>query len=255
MLFKPVHSAVFSEILSEIENAKTPKTIFRRKLTFIHKGGHLKDYFERLYEEAACKWGLKPDFILAHFWDMFSKGKVLDLGMGEGRNALFLAEKGFEVEGVDLSEKTVERCLKLAKERKLSVRACVGDLRDFKILEEEYTLIVAAGASLNFLKKSEINEVANRMIKGVKKGGFIYLSVVSTSDPFCKKLASKEIPVEKNTFYVSRLGTNVHYFTYEEVKELFSELQTIIHLEGLELDLHDKPHYHGIIYYLGKRSL
>ena len=36
----------------------------------------------------------------------------------------------------------------------------------------------------------------------------------------------------------------------EEIKQLFPDFQTIIHLRGLELDFHNKPHYHGIIYYL-----
>ena len=213
----------------------------------------MKDYFEKLYEGVVCKWGLKPDFILVHFLDLFQKGKVLDLGMGEGRNALFLAEKGFNVEGVDLSETAIKRCLQLAKERNLNIKAHVGDLRDFRIQANRYSLIIAAGAALNFLKKNEIEMIVDKMRNGVVKGGFIYISVVSTSDPRYEKLRAQQTPVEENTFYISRIGTYVHYFTYEEVKKLFSGFQTIIHLAGLELDFHDKPHYHGMIYYLGKK--
>jgi len=213
----------------------------------------LTDYFERLYAEKACKWGLKPDFILVHFLDLLSKGLVLDLGMGEGRNAIFLAQNGFDVEGIDISKTAVNRCLRLAKEKNVDIRAHVGDLRDFKISKDKYSLIIVAGASLNFLKKSEIEEVAVRMRKGVKKNGFIYVSVVSTEEPLCKKLRSQQAPVEENTFYVSHIGTYVHYFTYKEVKELFPDFQTIIHLAGLELDFHNKPHHHGIIYYLGQK--
>ena len=62
----------------------------------------MAEYFEKLYKESECRWGLKQDFILAHFLDLVPKGMVLDLGMGEGRNAIFLAEKGFEVEGIDI---------------------------------------------------------------------------------------------------------------------------------------------------------
>ena len=216
--------------------------------------GNLKDYFERLYEGKVCKWGLKPDFLLVHFSDLFPKGNVLDLGMGEGRNALFLAEKGFNVEGIDLSETAIERCLQLAKERSLNIKAYVGDLRDLRVQTNKYSLIIAAGATLNFLKRKEIETIADRMRNGVKKGGFIYISVISTSDPQYEKLKSQQTPVEENTFYVSHIGAYVHYFTYEEIKNLFSGFQTIIHLTGLELDFHDKPHYHGMIYYLGKRT-
>ena len=214
----------------------------------------MKDYFEKLYEGVACKWGLKPDFILVHFLDLFLKGKVLDLGMGEGRNALFLAERGFNVEGIDLSKTAIERCLQLAKERNLDIEAHAGDLRDFRILANKYSLTISTGASLNFLKKNEIETIIDRVRKGIVKGGFIYVSVISTSDPQYEKLKSQQTPVEENTFYVSRIGAYVHYFTYEEVQRLFPGFQTIIHLGGLELDFHDKPHYHGMIYYLGKKS-
>lgn len=213
----------------------------------------LAEYFEGLYAETSCRWGFKPDFVLAHFLELFPRGNVLDLGMGEGRNAIFLAEKGFAVEGVDLSKTVVERCIKLATERKVFVDAHVGDLRDFKISEAKYSLIVAAGASLNFLKKDEIKEIVKRMKKGVQKGGFIFVSVVSTDDPSCKKLQVQQVPEEKNTFYVSRIGSHVHYFTFSEVKKLFKDMQTILHLKGLELDFHNTPHYHDIIYYLGKK--
>jgi SAM-dependent methyltransferase len=226
---------------------------WRRINEEILRGGNLMDYFEKLYEGVACKWGHKPDFILAHFLDLFPTGLVFDLGIGEGRNAIFLAEKGFDIEGIDISKTAVERCLQLAKERNVNIKAYAGDMRDFKVPEEKYSLIVAAGASLNFLKKSEIKEIVVRMRKSVKKGGFVYISVVSTEEPLFKKLMVQQVPVEENTFYVSHIDTYVHYFTYEEIKQLFPDFQTIIHLRGLELDFHNKPHYHGIIYYLGKR--
>lgn len=213
----------------------------------------MTEYFEKLYAETACKWGLKPDFILVHFLELFPRGIVLDLGMGEGRNAIFLAEKGFEVEGVDVSKTAIDRCVQLAKERNVVVNAHVGDLKNFKIAEEKYSLIIAAGASLNFLKRSEIEKVARKITKGVKKGGFVFVSVTSTDDTSCKKLRAQQVTTDENTFYVSRMGTYVHYFTYKEIKKLFSDMQTIIHLKGLELDFHDSPHYHDIIYYLGKR--
>lgn len=173
--------------------------------------------------------------------------------MGQGRNAIFLAEKGFAVEGVDVSKTGIDRCIQLAKERNVVINVHVADLRDFKIAEEKYSLIVAAGASLNFLERNEIEKVARKITKGVKKGGFVFVSVISTDDTSCKKLRAQQVPTEENTFYVSRISSYVHYFTYKETKKLFSNMQTIIHLKGLELDFHDTLHYHDIIYYLGKR--
>jgi len=46
--------------------------------------------------------------------------------MGEGRNAIFIAERGFDVEGVDISKTAVDRCLQLDKERNVVINAQVG---------------------------------------------------------------------------------------------------------------------------------
>lgn len=42
-----------------------------------------------LYAETPCKWGFKHDFILTHFLELFPRGRVPNLGMGEGRNTIF----------------------------------------------------------------------------------------------------------------------------------------------------------------------
>lgn len=42
-------------------------------------------------------------------------GQALDIAMGTGRNALYLAKMGFEVEGVDISEEAVSIALESAK--------------------------------------------------------------------------------------------------------------------------------------------
>ena len=70
--------------------------------------------------------------------------KVLDLGCGEGRNALFLAEAGFDVSAVDISEAGIGKLRALADERGLDVRTEVADIRDYRI-SESYDLIMAHG--------------------------------------------------------------------------------------------------------------
>ncbi|MGQ9506950.1 MAG: class I SAM-dependent methyltransferase [Candidatus Bathycorpusculaceae bacterium] len=107
----------------------------------------MTEYFEKLYAESACKWGFKPDFILVHFLELFPRGIVLDLGMGEGRNALFLAEKGFDVEGVDVSKTAVDKCIQLAKARNVVVNVHVCDLKEFKITEEILTYCICWSVS------------------------------------------------------------------------------------------------------------
>jgi 2-polyprenyl-3-methyl-5-hydroxy-6-metoxy-1,4-benzoquinol methylase len=76
--------------------------------------------FEQLYKDHGCVWGKEPDEWLKMFAkNIKQKGKVLEIGVGEGRDAIWMAEQGFEVEGIDNAEAGIEKVQKMARERKL----------------------------------------------------------------------------------------------------------------------------------------
>ena len=56
------------------------------------------------YFRCPCFWGTAPGKYVKKIPTYVQKGKVLDLGAGEGKNSIFLAEKGFEVIAVEVSE-------------------------------------------------------------------------------------------------------------------------------------------------------
>ncbi len=57
-----------------------------------------------------------PARFLVENLNLLPKGRALDVAMGYGRNAVFLAQAGFEVEGVDISPEGAAAALKAAKE-------------------------------------------------------------------------------------------------------------------------------------------
>ena len=67
------------------------------------------------YKEQDCLWGLEPNKYVVQIPKIIKSGKVLDIGVGEGRNALFLAKQGFEVLGIDILKEAVNKFLKSAK--------------------------------------------------------------------------------------------------------------------------------------------
>src|SRR6185503_2416012 len=69
-------------------------------------------------------------------------GKALDIGMGQGRNSLFLAALGWDVTGFDISEVGVKQAQAEAQKRGLKLNAQVGDVDKFNYGKAQYDLVV-----------------------------------------------------------------------------------------------------------------
>lgn len=211
--------------------------------------------WEDAYRSVESLWGLKPDRTLTEYAKIVPEGVVLDLGIGEGRNALFFAKMGYEVEGVDLSQTAIERCLQRAEAQNLKVKAEVEDLKETEITQGKYTLIIAAWV-LNFLRKTEVYKIVDKIKDGLKKDGLVYVGAFSPSDPGYQRAKKTLKEVEENTFYSEKRKSFIHYFTRNEIASLFNGFRIIYFVEGTGLDIeHGEPHYHGLIEYVGQRAI
>src|SRR5512139_2260664 len=107
--------------------------------------------------------GKEPNPFLKKHIHLLPKGKVLDIASGEGRNAVFLAQQGFEVYAVDISGKGLKKVQKLAREQGVKIKTLLVDLDQYQIKRDRYDLI----ANFYYLKRRLIP----RIKKGIKKGG------------------------------------------------------------------------------------
>lgn len=82
--------------------------------------------YDNQYQEENLFGDPHPEFIsFMAAWE--PKGKVLDVGCGQGRDSLFLAEQGYRVTGIDASQVGVEQMLALASHRFLNIQGVVAD--------------------------------------------------------------------------------------------------------------------------------
>lgn len=108
-------------------------------------------------------FGKEPNPFLKKHIHLLPKGKALDIASGEGRNAVFLAQHGFDVDAVDISEMGLKKSIKLARERGVKINPILVDLDQYQIEKGRYDLI----ANFYFLRRSLIPKIK----KGLKKGG------------------------------------------------------------------------------------
>ncbi|HEX7474881.1 MAG TPA: methyltransferase domain-containing protein [Dehalococcoidales bacterium] len=108
----------------------------------------------------------EPAKFLVENAGLLPKGRVLDIAMGEGRNAVYLAKLGFEVEGVDISAEAVEAAHAWALENKVSIGIQTADLeKDYQIAPAAYGAIIC----FYYLQRSLIPQIK----AGLQKGGVI----------------------------------------------------------------------------------
>lgn len=107
--------------------------------------------------------------------------RVLDIGCGEGRNALFLAECGFDVTAVDISETGMRKLSALARERKLNLRAEVADMRRYR-LPHAFDLIAAHGC-LHLVERQSWQQLIPLFKAHTTPGGINMLVVFTDAIP------------------------------------------------------------------------
>jgi tellurite methyltransferase len=134
--------------------------------------------YEKLYAEQGDVCGDPfPDFV-RFFDELLPDRSVLDLGCGQGRDALVAARRGHRVVGVDLSATGVRQMVQEAEREGLSVVGIVADIVSFE--PDDSFDVVVLDRVLHMLPDDDARgRVLARMVRHVQPGG--HLLVADTS--------------------------------------------------------------------------
>ncbi len=124
------------------------------------------------YAEPDWAYGTEANDFLVSVADRIPPGPVLCLAEGQGRNAVFLAQRGHDITAVDQSPVGMQRAAELAHSRGVALRTEVADLRDFVIAPGAWSGIVAIFAHLPPALRAD---VYRRVVGGLRPGGVFIL--------------------------------------------------------------------------------
>ena len=141
------------------------------------------DYFRTMYEKCydteEYYWGLEPADFLSGLIDVAQKDpselKVLDIGCGEGKDAVYMAERGCKVSAFDLTESGIRKTKLLAENRGVSVDAFVADINDFT-LNEQFDIIYSTG-TIQYLFDDRIESFFEQLKSITAINGIVYFNV------------------------------------------------------------------------------
>jgi tellurite methyltransferase len=148
-------------------------------------------YNER-YKQAECYWGRHPSQICHKVLEMMPTGRsirLLDIGCGEGRNAVFFARRGYEVTAFDSSSTGVEKTKTIAAEFSVKVDVFEADIKEFR-LKEEFDVILSTGA-LHYIPEELKKEVLENYKSYTQKDGLNVHSVI-IKKPFIQRAPDAE---------------------------------------------------------------
>ena len=126
-------------------------------------------FWDTRYSTTEFIYGTEPNKFLKSELDKLNPGKILLLGEGEGRNAVYAALKGWKVDAVDFSTKAKEKALQLAEENAVHIEYEVVDLSNYKLKQNHYDAIAIIYLHLNPEVRSSIHaQISNSLHNGGK---------------------------------------------------------------------------------------
>ena len=100
--------------------------------------------WDERYAGPELVWGAGPNRFVTEELAALEPGRALDLGTGEGRNAIWLAARGWQVTGVDFSAVGLARAAELARQRGVDVGWVKADLLSYRPSPAGYELVLIA---------------------------------------------------------------------------------------------------------------
>ncbi len=167
------------------------------------------NYYDLIYQDKDYK--TECDFLESIFKKYSKKlvKSILDLGCGTGGHSLILAEKGYKVAGVDLSQEMLEIGRKKAKERELNIEFIQGDIRNLK-LNQKFDAVISMFAVISYqITNEDLISTFKVTLKHLKKNGLFIFDVWFGPAVLSQKPSDRFKVIEKNNERIIRFATPV----------------------------------------------
>ena len=136
-----------------------------------------QEFWNSKFSRDGFLYGIKPNTFIASKIKMFPReGKVLCIGEGEGRNAIFLAKRGLTVTAIDASDIGLSKLHFRSIEEDVKIETICADLNEWEV-KETYDVIVA---SYLHMYKNEREDLFEKIEESLNPNGYFIGEFFST---------------------------------------------------------------------------
>ena len=132
----------------------------------------MNEFWNTRYSQEEYVYGTNPNIFFKEQIDKLEPGRLLMLGEGEGRNAVYAAKRGWHVDAVDFSEEAKKKALLLAEKNSISINYTLSSFEDYIFQKSFYD---AVGLIFIHLNRDLSKRVHAKCIDALKSGGKIIL--------------------------------------------------------------------------------
>jgi len=126
--------------------------------------GFARDDWNARYAKKELVWTAEPNRLFAAEVESLTPGRALDVACGEGRNAVWLAERGWDVTAVDFSEVALEKAAELARRRGVEVDWVCADVLEHEPGREAFDLVAVLYLQLPHVELAQALRHATRAV-------------------------------------------------------------------------------------------
>ena len=183
--------------------------------------------WDERYSGETYAYGTEPNDFLIEMSGQLPTGKILCLGEGEGRNAVWLAQQGHEVTAVDASSVGLKKAQRLANSRGVQIKTVHADLSTFVVDSGTWDGVVSIFCHLPPGLRADVHR---RCVAGLRPGGVMLLEAYTPRqlDYATGGPPTVELMMDSETLRIELAGLE------------------FLHLRECERGIHEGPFHDGI---------
>ena len=132
-----------------------------------------RELWNQRYASKELVWSAGPNKLFSEEVQDLKPGKSIDIACGEGRNAVWLAEQGWDSTGIDFSDAAIDKGRQIAEKREIKVHWIAEDASTYALPKDEFDLVAILYLHT---EPAEMENWLQNALAAVKPGGsFIYI--------------------------------------------------------------------------------